>query len=1031
MKKIIRIAAIIVVLLVAALMATPFLLKDKLKVLVKEEANNMLNAEFYFGGVSLSFFRDFPNATVSIEDYGIVGQDLFEGDTLIAGKRFDLEVNPFKVIFSDAIPLKAISLESPKLQLITLKDGTVNYDIVKADTTATESIGSSSSSGFQIEIENYNVSNATFIYDDATLPMRMEMYALNHSGSGNVTTTNYILSTQSTTPNLKVVYDGISYLNKAVVDAQMDMHIEMEPNIKVTFLDNTATLNALPIGLDGFIALVGEDIEMDINFDSKSATFQSLLSMVPGMYTADFQDIETDGTLAFNGYAKGTYNETQMPAFGLDLTAADAWFKYPDLPTKVSGINVDMHIANPDGDLEKTKVDIRSFHADFGNNPIDAKAVIEGIERMKLDGYLKASLNLAELTSMIPVEGTTLKGLFNIDASAKGIYDEAKGIFPKVDASMNMTDGYTKNEDYSVELSDMGFTGRLVNTDGSMKNTSLDVSNFHFELDGELIKGNAHIHDFDDPNYRIQASGKLDLEKLMQLYPIEGMDVKGTLIVDDFSTQGKMSDVEAEKYTQLPTSGKVRVENLYYSDVAYPQAVTVEQASARFTPDRMEISQASGKLGSSDYRVNGYFSNYLAFAMMDDQPLQGEMSLRSQRMNLNEWMVEAEETSGETTESTSEAPAEELSIIPVPANVEVSFDAEIEELIYDNLNLKEMKGMLIVADQEVNMQNLGFNMLGATVQMNGAYNTRNERKPGYEFFMDIKNLKVQDAWASFNTVQAFAPVSEHVQGLFNTTFGIKGSLKPNMMPYLEDITSLGIFEVLQGGLNNIPVLNKISDATKLKDLAPVQLKDLAAKFEIEDGALKINPFTVNHKDMKMKISGRQYVTGKMDYEVDMDVPSGSVGQAVGSALADLSGGAVQTGDRFQFTFKLGGTFKAPTISGLGSSAKTQIQAQASDAIKDKIKDESGIEVPDIPLDSTSIKKVKDSIKQQVKDSIETVLDETKEQVKDSLKNKTDEIKDSLEKRVEEELGKEVKSQLDSLKKVIGFPKLGKKKKKNN
>ncbi len=1029
MKKILKYLAIVLAVLFLALAVTPFLFKGKLKTLVQEEANNMLKAEFYFGEVDLSFFRNFPNATVSITDYGIVGKNLFEGDTLIQGLSFDLTVNPFGLIMSDAIPLKSISLNQPKVQALILHDGTANWDIMKPDSTTSEATENTDGSGFLIKLQSYELKNASLIYKDATLPMRVEIDGLDHRGKGDFSATTYNLRTQSQAKSLKVVYDGIAYLNKAALDAQMDMRVEMEPDIKVTFMDNTAKINALPISLDGFLALVGDDIEMDLSFETKSATFQSLLSMVPGVYTADFKDIETEGSLAFSGYLKGTYNDTQMPAFGLELKAEDAWFKYPDLPTKVSGIEVDMSIENPDGDLEKTKVDIRSFRADFGNNPIEAKASIQGITRMKLDGQLKASINLAELTSMIPIKETTLKGTFKLDATASGIYDEAAQSFPKVKVDMQLADAYTKNAAYPVELSKMSFIGKLTNTDGSMQNTRLDVSRFYFKLDEEPINGSLRVSSFDDPNYYLRVSGKLDLEKLMKLYPIEGLEVKGTVIVDDFSTQGKMSEVEAARYTNLPTTGKIRVQNLYYSDAAYPEAVTVDNAFVSFTPDKMRVSQASGKLGSSDYQVDGYFSNYLAFALMDNQALTGEMNLSSNKMDLNEWMLA--ETNSDSEEATgAEVVDTDLSVIAVPDQVAITFDAKIGELIYDNLSLKNMKGQLVVADQEISMQNLSFNMLGATVSMNGAYNTRNIRKPGYEFFMDITNLGIKDAWATFNTVQAFAPVAEFVEGLFNTTFGIKGSLKANMMPYLSDITGLGLFEILEGGINNNPLLQAISEQTNINQFSNLKLKDIAGSFEIEDGYLGLKPFTVNHNEMSMTLSGRQHITGQMDYEVELELPSGAIGEAATSALAGLTAGAVKASDRVKLDFKLGGSFKKPLISALGGNLKDQMKDQAADILTDKLRDELGTDVSGLPLDSAAVQAQVDSLKEEITDSIKTVVEESKQQALDSLKQVTEALKDSLKEEVKDQIGKDVANQLDSLKKLLGLPKFGKKKKKN-
>ncbi|MEJ0055149.1 MAG: hypothetical protein WDN75_05510 [Bacteroidota bacterium] len=100
---------------------------------------------------------------------------------------------------------------------------------------------------------------------------------------------------------------------------------------------------------------------MDITFKSPENTFKSLLSLVPGMYTKDFKTIDTKGVLIFAGFVKGTYSDKQMPAFNLDLKINDAMFKYPDQPTAVNNINMDLLVDNKDGVIDNTRIDLKKL----------------------------------------------------------------------------------------------------------------------------------------------------------------------------------------------------------------------------------------------------------------------------------------------------------------------------------------------------------------------------------------------------------------------------------------------------------------------------------------------------------------------------------------------------------------------------------------------------------------------------------------------------------------------------------------------
>ena len=87
MKKIFKIIGIVVLVLVIVLAASPFLFRGKLEDLLKETINNNLNAQVEWSSLDLSLFRSFPDATVIVNDFTVVNNAPFAGDTLASGKE--------------------------------------------------------------------------------------------------------------------------------------------------------------------------------------------------------------------------------------------------------------------------------------------------------------------------------------------------------------------------------------------------------------------------------------------------------------------------------------------------------------------------------------------------------------------------------------------------------------------------------------------------------------------------------------------------------------------------------------------------------------------------------------------------------------------------------------------------------------------------------------------------------------------------------------------------------------------------------
>ena len=82
-KKRLSILVTVLFLISVALAALPFVFKDKIMVILRQELNKRLTAEVDFRDLKISFLRSFPDASVSLKDLYIAGKDDFEGDTLL------------------------------------------------------------------------------------------------------------------------------------------------------------------------------------------------------------------------------------------------------------------------------------------------------------------------------------------------------------------------------------------------------------------------------------------------------------------------------------------------------------------------------------------------------------------------------------------------------------------------------------------------------------------------------------------------------------------------------------------------------------------------------------------------------------------------------------------------------------------------------------------------------------------------------------------------------------------------------------
>lgn len=96
-EKGLKIAAIVVGVIIILMLLLPFAFQGKIAGIVKTEGNKMLNAQFDFKKLNISLFRNFPQASVTLEDFWLKGAGEFANDTLVQAGEVTATINLFSL----------------------------------------------------------------------------------------------------------------------------------------------------------------------------------------------------------------------------------------------------------------------------------------------------------------------------------------------------------------------------------------------------------------------------------------------------------------------------------------------------------------------------------------------------------------------------------------------------------------------------------------------------------------------------------------------------------------------------------------------------------------------------------------------------------------------------------------------------------------------------------------------------------------------------------------------------------------------
>lgn len=421
MKKVLKIAGITLGVLLILILVLPFAFQGKIEKLVKQEGNKMLNAQFDFSALDISLIRNFPSASITLEDFWLKGAGEFQNDTLIQAGELTAAVNLFSLFGNSGYDISKIIIEDTKVKAIVLENGHPNWDVMKpsADTTDTEETPTESAP-IRIKLQKLSIKDLSVSYDDRQGGMYAAINHLNATCSGDFGSERTTVDLSMETPSLTYRTGGIPFLNKARLEADMNVDADFANN-KYTLKDNTISLNAIQVNIDGWAAMQKNGIGMDMKLNTNEVGFKELLSLIPAIYAKDFQDLKTDGKASLTAFAKGILGQDQVPQFEVALDVKDGMFRYPSLPAGVENINITANVKNAGGNIDATEITVSPFDFVLAGNPFSLKASVKTpMSDPDLQASAQGTLDLGKIKEVYPLEDMTLNGTIQADMNLAG-----------------------------------------------------------------------------------------------------------------------------------------------------------------------------------------------------------------------------------------------------------------------------------------------------------------------------------------------------------------------------------------------------------------------------------------------------------------------------------------------------------------------------------------------------------------------------------------------------------------------------------
>lgn len=507
------------------------------------------------------------------------------------------------------------------------------------------------------------------------------------------------------------------------------------------------------------------------------------------------------------------------------------------------------------------------------------------------------------------LDGVETKGNFEVAGQFKGQVDDTH--IPKFRITVKSDNASFKYPDLPMAVQDIYIDMEVENTTGITEDTFVEIRKASFRIDQGRFDLVSKITELMG-NTKVNAHvvGKMDLANLAKAYPMpEGMDLKG-LLDADLTTAFDMATIEAKRYENTKNSGHLKLTGFEYVSPEMPKPVYLDQTAMSFDPKQVRLEALQGRTGRSDFRATGTIDNFLGY-MFNNENIEGRFNLDSNTFALDDFM---QKETGGTESDSKEGEAPVAGSFKIPSFLDCTIQAKAGQVIYDNLTLTNVQGILVVKDETANLQNMSSDLLGGKINFEGSVGTR-EQTPDFAMKLNLADLGIAQSFQALDLFQALAPLAKIIKGTFDSDLTLSGKLTSDLSPDLSTLTGKVLVDILAGTLDpdQSQVLSSLTGKLDFLKTDALDLKGLKTYMSFENGVVQVKPFDIKYKDMDMQVSGSHNFNKGLEYKATLNVPTKYLGKEVNTLIAKIDDTSLD-GLTIPVTATIGGTYDAPAVS---------------------------------------------------------------------------------------------------------------------
>lgn len=391
------------------------------------------------------------------------------------------------------------------------------------------------------------------------------------------------------------------------------------------------------------------------------------------------------------------------------------------------------------------------------------------------------------------------------------------------------------------------------------KSSYVQLTPLSFIINKGRVSGSLSVTDFTDPELNTQLKGNINAADLLAFMKNEVVKSAEGTIDFDVDLSGKIAHMNTVGWLKNKAGGNLDMNLTNITFTQNNKTIKTLKIDLSLVNKDAVINHFIAEIDQSDIKVTGKILNLVPYLLVDNQPLQADITYQSNYIDPANFMMPLSPANMDPNQKG----------FALPANIVIDAHVRAQEVVYNTFHAKNVTTDLRWKGKQIVVENLSAQTMEGQLKLDGQV----ENAPDGRFLVsasaELTDINIQSLFKSCNNFGQQEITHQHLKGTLNGTIDVVSIWNNNLDCDLNKLYALGKLKVTKGELNGykpIEVLGKYADINELRNL---KFADMSNTIEIRNRTIYIPAFEVRNSALNLTMSGTHTFDNYIDYRIKL------------------------------------------------------------------------------------------------------------------------------------------------------------------